>query len=341
MSAAGAEARHRLPDLERRHRRRRRPRCLRPRGRLQPDRERVPGRLGRRRARRPTTSSRSSASASAPPGPRSAPTSGSPTSAPTATPPATASTPRSPTTRPRTSTWSPGRATGSPTDDEFEIFGQRVSAAGPSSATDFRISNMAPTATPPATPSSPRSPTTRRRTSTWSTWQGDGLANDDEFEIFGQRVSAAGAELGDRLPDLERRHGRRRRPRRASTPRSPTTRPRTSTWSTWLGDGLRHRRRVRDLRPGRERRGPELGLGLPDLERGHGRRRRPRRVRPPGRLQPDRQRVFRRLGGDGLVTDGEFEVFGRRVDPTLPSTPISPPPAPPTPHASDAPGPTA
>ena len=28
------------------------------------------------------------------------------------------------------------------------------------------------------------------------TWQGDGLATDNEFEIFGQRVSAAGVELG-------------------------------------------------------------------------------------------------------------------------------------------------
>ena len=82
------------------------------------------------------------------------------------------------------------------TDNELEIFGQRVSPSGAELGTDFRISNMGTDGDANrdgARPAVAYNPTANEYL---VTWDGDGLGLDDEFEIFGQRVSAAGTELG-------------------------------------------------------------------------------------------------------------------------------------------------
>ena len=79
---------------------------------------------------------------------------------------------------------------------EYEIFGQRLSAAGVEQGGDFRISTTG-------------SDGDVGRGAFYSTiaydledneylvgWEADGLATDDEVEIFGQRLSAAGVEQG-------------------------------------------------------------------------------------------------------------------------------------------------
>ena len=77
---------------------------------------------------------------------------------------------------------------------EFEVFGQRVSAAGEQLGDDFRISN----ATDVAASRDARSPAVTYNPQTNEylvVWGADQLATDDELEIFGQRVSASGDQL--------------------------------------------------------------------------------------------------------------------------------------------------
>ncbi len=96
-------------------------------------------------------------------------------------------------------------------------------------------------------------------------WQGDGLATDEEYEIFGQRIGIAGDEIGGdfRISNVG-------------------------------ADGDAGRNAVR--------------LG--------------------DRPRLDEERVSDGVGGDGLATNEEFEIFGRRlgtppVDSTAPETTIT------------------
>ena len=77
-------------------------------------------------------------------------------------------------------------------NDENEIFGQRVSAGAAEVGTDFRISTVGTDGDPAAAPTPRRSRTARRRTSTWSAGKVTGSRTNEEYEVFGQRVSAAG-----------------------------------------------------------------------------------------------------------------------------------------------------
>ncbi len=88
------------------------------------------------------------------------------------------------------------QADGLDIDNENEIFGQRVSAAGAELGTDFRISNVGTDGIAARDAFTPAVAYNTTANEYLATWRGDGLANDEDFEIFGQRVSVAGAELG-------------------------------------------------------------------------------------------------------------------------------------------------
>ena len=90
-------------------------------------------------------------------------------------------------------TWS---GDGLATEDELEIFGQRVSAAGAEVGADFRISNVGSDGDASRDATTPAVAYSSTANEYLAAWEGDGLATDEEYEIFGQRVSAAGAELG-------------------------------------------------------------------------------------------------------------------------------------------------
>ena len=82
-------------------------------------------------------------------------------------------------------------------DDEYEIFAQRLSAAGAASGTNFRVSTT-------REGSDGFSRTARTPSAAYNSqageylvaWEADGLATRYEEEIFAQRLSAAGGELG-------------------------------------------------------------------------------------------------------------------------------------------------
>ena len=154
---------------------------------------------------------------------------------PTATPPSTRPTRASPTTRPPTSTWSPGRAP--------RGAGPRSSAAcrrgAPPSAPSCRISDMGPPERRGFGGQEPAVAYNVRTNEYLVVWHGDDDAGplvDDEFEIFAQRLSAGGAEVGRQRP-ADLRHGAERRHGLLGpeSRRSPTTRPATSTSSPGRG----------------------------------------------------------------------------------------------------------
>lgn len=82
------------------------------------------------------------------------------------------------------------------TDNEDEVFGQRVSAAGTEVGVDFRISNVGADADLSRAAFRPAVAFGETANEFLVTWRADGLATDNEYEVFAQRVSAAGTEIG-------------------------------------------------------------------------------------------------------------------------------------------------
>jgi hypothetical protein len=88
------------------------------------------------------------------------------------------------------------QADGLAEDDELEIFGQRVNGDGTEAGTDFRISNVGTDGDGSRTASAADVAYSSVGNEYLVTWVGEGLPTAEEFEIFGQRVTATGAELG-------------------------------------------------------------------------------------------------------------------------------------------------
>jgi hypothetical protein len=93
------------------------------------------------------------------------------------------------------------RGDGLATDDELEIFGQRLDATtGAEVGTnDFRISDMGPDASTLFAAADPAVAYNSTRNQFLVVWRGDDNTAplvDDEFEIFGQRLDATGTQTG-------------------------------------------------------------------------------------------------------------------------------------------------
>jgi hypothetical protein len=93
------------------------------------------------------------------------------------------------------------RGDGTATDDEFEIFGQRIDAAtGAEVGTnDFRISDMGEEGSTLFAAANPAVAYNAQGNQYLVVWRGDDNTAplvDDEFEIFGQRLTATGAQTG-------------------------------------------------------------------------------------------------------------------------------------------------
>ena len=96
-------------------------------------------------------------------------------------------------------------------DGEYEIFGQRLNATGaPIGTNDFRISDMGPDGNANYGTYAPAVACNSTEDEYLVVWYGDdntGGLVDGEYEIFGQRLSASGAEVGTndfRLSDMGR-----------------------------------------------------------------------------------------------------------------------------------------
>jgi len=92
--------------------------------------------------------------------------------------------------------WSGDDDTGSLVDEEFEIYGQRLNATGGGLGTnDFRISDMGPNGNTAYDASRPAVAYNSTDNQYLVVWFGDDNINE-EFEIYGQRLSATGGGLG-------------------------------------------------------------------------------------------------------------------------------------------------
>ncbi len=105
--------------------------------------------------------------------------------------------------------WSGDDNTGTLVNDDFEIFGQRLSAAGTEiGANDFRISDMGPDGSffySANTPSAAYNSVDNEYLVVWRGHDDVGTLVNNELEIFGQRLSAAGTEVGSndfRISDM-------------------------------------------------------------------------------------------------------------------------------------------
>ena len=98
-------------------------------------------------------------------------------------------------------TWEGDDDTGSLVDDEFEIYAQRVSAAGAEVGTnDIRLSDMGPDGNSSFDAGAPQVAYNSTANQYLVVWQGDDNTAplvDEENEIFGQLVTAAGVETGN------------------------------------------------------------------------------------------------------------------------------------------------
>jgi len=96
--------------------------------------------------------------------------------------------------------WAGDDNTGVLVNDEYEIYGQRISAGGrPLGTNDFRISQMGPDGSNLYTARAPDVAYNSRDNQYLVVWHADddsGPLVDDEFEIYGQRLTAAGSQEG-------------------------------------------------------------------------------------------------------------------------------------------------
>lgn len=125
---------------------------------------------------------------------------------------------------------------GGPEVGASEIFARLVDAAGTPLGAEFPISDMGPPAVAGFEAQTPAVAYNARRNEYLVVWRGDddtGPLVDGEFEIFAQRLTAGGAEVGAndrRSPTWGRTATSPTRPR---IPPSSTARPAISTW--WPG----------------------------------------------------------------------------------------------------------
>jgi phosphotransferase system HPr-like phosphotransfer protein len=206
-------------------------------------------------------------------------------------------------------TW---QADGLATDEESEIFGQRVSAAGAEVGTDFRISNTGTdgdAARDAFTPKVAYNPTTNEY---MVVFQADGLATDGETEIFGQRVSAAGAELGTdfRISSVGNDGDATRD---SDNPGVAYSSAANEYLVIWSGDGLTIDGESEVFGQRVSAAGAELGTDFRistvgtdgDVTRGA--------FTTSVAYNPTANEYLVTWEGDGLALDEEFEVFGQRV----------------------------
>jgi hypothetical protein len=84
-------------------------------------------------------------------------------------------------------------------NNEFEIYAQRLDAAGDELGTDFRVSDMGTDGSAAADAASPalaHNAATGEYLLVWTGDDGSVPLKDDEYEIFGQRLTASGAAIG-------------------------------------------------------------------------------------------------------------------------------------------------
>jgi RTX calcium-binding nonapeptide repeat (4 copies) len=207
-------------------------------------------------------------------------------------------------------TW---QADGLATDNEFEIFGQRLSATGAALGAAFRISTTRADGDVNRVAFEPTVAFNPSANEYLVTWVADGFATNDEFEIFGQRLSATGAELGADFristtgADGDESRG-------ASNPTVIHNSSANEYLLIWQADGLATDNHFEILGQRLSATGAKLGPDFP-ISNSAGDR---RGFEPAIAFNSSANEYLATWGGDPLPTDGEFdaEIFAQRLSAT-------------------------
>jgi len=204
------------------------------------------------------------------------------------------------------------------TDDEFEVFGQRVSASGTEVGSDFRISSVGmETATSPGadTPSVAYGATPNQYL---VTWHGDGLATDNKFEIFGQRVSPTGTEVGSdfRISNTGTDGDAGRDAVVATVAYSSDA---NEYLAVWEADGLATDNEDEIFGQRLSAAGAAIGADFRISNVGSDTDIAREARRASLAYNPTADEYLVAWEGDGLTTDDEFEIFGQRLAQIAPS----------------------
>jgi hypothetical protein len=216
------------------------------------------------------------------------------------------------------------------TDEEFEVFGQRLSAAGAELGSDFRISSVGTDTDATRDGTSPSVAYSSTANQYLVAWTGDGLATNDELEIFGQRLSAAGAELGTdfRISSVGTDTDAARDGSDPSVAYSSTA---NEYLVAWRGDGLATDNELEIFGQRLSAAGAELGTDFRISNVGTDTDAARDGLTPSAAYSSTANQYLVAWDGDGLATDNEFEIFGQRLAPaaTPPSAGTPPPATPP------------
>ena len=201
------------------------------------------------------------------------------------------------------------------TDNEFEIFGQRLSSTAAELGSDFRISNVGADGDASRDAILPALAYGSATGEFLVTWQGDGLATDDEDEIFGQRVSAGGAQLGSdfRISDVGTDGDASRFAARPAVAHDPLA---GDFLVTWEGEGLATDGEVEIFGQRVSPAGTQVGGDLRISETGADGDPSRGAVLPTVEFNPTGGEYLVTWQADGLATDNEIEVFGQRLAPS-------------------------
>jgi hypothetical protein len=228
----------------------------------------------------------------------------------------------------------------SSTEHENEVYGQRVAASGALLGSDFRISNVGQDGDPMRGSSAPELAFNSNDNEYLAIWTGDGLAVDQELEIFGQRINANGLEIGTdfRISNV----GEDGDTSRASGFHgwvSFATRS-NEYLVTWDGSGLPTEREVEVFGQRLSSEGAEIGTDFRISNIGEDGDPYRRARYPVSAYSPRSDEFLVTFEANGLPADGEVEVFGRLVkgDSPMPGPgPLPDPPGGPTPPVESRP----
>jgi hypothetical protein len=203
------------------------------------------------------------------------------------------------------------RADGLATDDEFEIFGQRLGTAGAQLGGDFRISTTGTDGDATRDASEVGVAFNPALGQYLAVWRADGLATNNENKIFGQRLGSGGAELGGDVRISTT--GADGDTRDAFDPELAADAKRGHYLVAWEADGLAADNDFeifgQRLRGSAAKLGGRLRIsitGAPgDADRAS--------FDPVVAYSPRAKEYIITWSGDGLATDEEFEIFGQRV----------------------------
>jgi hypothetical protein len=222
------------------------------------------------------------------------------------------------------------------TDDEVEIFGQRVNADGTEEGGDFQISNVGATDDPTfdaADSDVVYNPTAGEYL---VTWEGESLGVDLQSEISGQRISSAGTQVGSDFPistaDATRPGASARTPTVVYNPGADEYLVAWSENSLPSAETEIFARRLTGA-------GGELGPAFRVSSLGSDGAAERAASRPSVALNSTTGDYLVAYEGDGFETDDVLGIFGRRVGeppepPTEPTNPITGSTTPPIPPAT-------